>query len=57
MQLISKFLSRRLLIVYTSAVVPVVYQTMGIQESVTLAVVGIMASYILGRAYSDKKTG
>ncbi len=56
MEIVKKFLSRRLLVLGLSSVVPVVYHLSGISEPVTLAVVGICGTYILGRAYVDKKS-
>jgi hypothetical protein len=56
MDLVKKFISRRLVVLATVFVAPVVYQGMGISEGVTLAVIGIAGTYIVGRAYTDKKT-
>ena len=56
MDLIKKFVSRRLVVLFAAIALPVVYQGHGVSENVTLAVIGIVGTYILGRAYTDKKS-
>ncbi len=57
MAFLTKFVSRRLVVLGSIFVCPIVYHSFGITEQVTMVVVGAASAYILGRAYSDKKNG
>lgn len=54
---IGKFFSRRLLLCGLIFACPIVYKSFDITEAVTLTVTGCLATYILGRAYTDRKSG
>ncbi len=51
MELIKKFLSRRLLVIGTfGGLIPVLFHTMGISENITMASLALGAAYIGQRA-------
>jgi len=54
-EIIKKFISRRLLVLTVTFAAPVVYHQYGVSDTVIMAVIGIAGTYILGRAYSDAK--
>jgi hypothetical protein len=54
MELAKKFVSRKLFVLVATICLPVIYQGHGVTENVTLAIVGICGTYILGQSMVDK---
>jgi hypothetical protein len=55
MDFIKKFVSRRLFVVFYGGGIGAGFKVLQVNDQVTLAVLGLCATYLVGRAISDKK--